>query len=901
MPGYKCRLCNKIFKQKTDLKRHGEKKQSCISTKDIINLVSNTDDILKLKTIFSYCLNVLRDNEGLTGDKALRNMTYLLTLKMLEKQFDNEIDICNEDYYDFSEAEDEEYHKSRLFSLIYFSNLVIEPENNLPEIFKSLWSDILSIHPQTSHIFLPDKFFDIKHKSTYKKLIDKINSFQDIDNDILGDAYENLISDTMTGKVLGQFFTPCIAKEIMLELVNPQVFKDGTIETCCDPTMGTAGFLVSYLKRIRENASLLEISLNWDFITNMGLYGKEIEPDTYQLACSNMLLSSGHVFNNLERGDSIRQPIKDKFDIIMANPPFGIKGLKYDDFTSSIKFQYIPIKTDNAVSLFIQAIIYMLKIEGRCAIVLPDGQDLFSKTNKTLVQIREYLLKTCDLQEIIYLPSGIFTNTGIKTCIFYFIKKEEGTNVITRIIKGNNIIYDMSINHVTKCVKFYQYDETDDCKKLIINVDIEDIVKNNYSLNYNEYIEKETVEYNTNIEWMTLGELCEIQNGTRITKSNSDKGIFDVFGSGRATFTTTEYNRENYNILIGRFALSKECVRLTNHKLFLNDSGLTIRPKIDNLLHKYIGYYVYINQDIIYSCARGTAQKNLDMIEFQDLQIPVPSLQIQNEIVEYLDFLHKSIETAKQMINENKKLNEFFINHNTKSNDIEIKTLNEICDINALSNNLKNVKMINYIDIASVKENNYKCNTLYSDFPSRARRVVSSENILYSTVRPNLKGYVYIEKAPLNCIASTGFVVLKIKQKLKDKILSKYCYYAIERKEINDTLVMCAKGSQYPAVSVEDFANLHIPIPSLRIQRQIISYCDNNNNDIIQLNKKINNTKKLIKSYIDNIIYGKQDDQLVVTYDMTHDEKIKTLCQLLRENRDTNVIDYYKCFTPLDN
>ena len=225
MPGYKCRLCNKIFKQKTDLKRHGEKKQSCISTKDIINLVSNTDDILKLKTIFSYCLNVLRDNEGLTGDKALRNMTYLLTLKMLEKQFDNEIDICNEDYYDFSEAEDEEYHKSRLFSLIYFSNLVIEPENNLPEIFKSLWSDILSIHPQTSHIFLPDKFFDIKHKSTYKKLIDKINSFQDIDNDILGDAYENLISDTMTGKVLGQFFTPCIAKEIMLELVNPQVFK----------------------------------------------------------------------------------------------------------------------------------------------------------------------------------------------------------------------------------------------------------------------------------------------------------------------------------------------------------------------------------------------------------------------------------------------------------------------------------------------------------------------------------------------------------------------------------------------------------------------------------------------------------------------------------------------------
>ena len=72
----------------------------------------------------------------------------------------------------------------------------------------------------------------------------------------------------------------------------------------------------------------------------------------------------------------------------------------------------------------------MLKINGKCAVVLPDGQDLFSKTNKTLITIREFLLKTCDLKEIIYLPSGIFTNTSIKTCIFYFIKKKEGNDIL---------------------------------------------------------------------------------------------------------------------------------------------------------------------------------------------------------------------------------------------------------------------------------------------------------------------------------------------------------------------------------------------------------------------------------------------------------------------------------------
>ncbi|ADX06104.1 putative type I restriction modification N-6 adenine specific methyltransferase domain protein [Organic Lake phycodnavirus 1] len=166
------------------------------------------------------------------------------------------------------------------------------------------------------------------------------------------------------------------------------------------------------------------IKLDWDFIMNEGLYGKELEPDTYQLAVSNMLISTGHMFEKLDRGDSIRVPITRKFDNILANPPFGINGLKYDEFESPLKREYVPIKTDNAVSLFIQAIIYMLKINGKCAVVLPDGQDLFSKSNNRLVAIREYLLKTCDLKEIIYLPSGIFTYTSIKTCVFYFVKKE---------------------------------------------------------------------------------------------------------------------------------------------------------------------------------------------------------------------------------------------------------------------------------------------------------------------------------------------------------------------------------------------------------------------------------------------------------------------------------------------
>jgi type I restriction enzyme S subunit len=120
-------------------------------------------------------------------------------------------------------------------------------------------------------------------------------------------------------------------------------------------------------------------------------------------------------------------------------------------------------------------------------------------------------------------------------------------------------------------------------------------------------------------------------------KGYNDEGEYPVYGSGRAMFSTKTFNREGFNILIGRFALSLECVRFINEKIFLNDSGLTVKPKKENLLHKYIGYYLLHNQKIIYNLARGTAQKNLDIDEFKSIKIPIPSLENQEKIVAYYE------------------------------------------------------------------------------------------------------------------------------------------------------------------------------------------------------------------------------------------------------------------------
>ena len=681
---YTCELCKKVFNQKIDYTRHKNKKAPCITLTEM-QQVNKTEEVKNdnkttLINVFKNCLNILRDNEGLTGEKALRNMSYLLILKLIEPHIGNEIDIDNYEY-DFSHIEDKyiDNHKNKLLEFVRFSNIIKENEDNIPNKMKYLWDDILSKHPSTKNIFLKDKSFDIKHKSTYKKIIDKLNTLPNTEYDILGNAYEEVIQDIMTGKVLGQFFTQPLIKKMMVKLIDPQIYSNGKIYTCGDPTMGTGGFLITYLKYILQQATTKNIKPNWDFIKTEGLYGKELEPDTYQLAISNMLISSGHMFEQLERGDSIRDPIT----------------RKYDDFNSSLKFEYTPIKTDNAVSLFIQAIIYMLKINGKCAVVLPDGQDLFSKSNKTLVSIREYLMKTCDLKEIIYLPSGIFTYTTIKTCVFYFIKKKEGSDVLETKIKMSKTQketgrdYKFSKTHQTTNVKFYDYNPYEDVKNLLVEVPIENIANNSYSLNYTEYIKDETEEkqYDEGIIIKTLGEVCIIIKGIKKqSKDGKNEGLYPLYYCsilGHLYLDTYDYSGEG--IIINKTNGSgKSMVYYGYNKYNVGETTLHFKSNNDNIIKtKYIYYYLFNNIEIVQKYYKGANQKSIIEEDLFKIKIPIPSLKRQEEIVKYLDFIYeKTNKTSLEKIQELKMLNELCLNNQKMYGKNEIKTLKDVSKIN---------------------------------------------------------------------------------------------------------------------------------------------------------------------------------------------------------------------------
>jgi len=687
---YSCELCKKVFTQKCDYTRHKIKKAPCISLEEMEQIAKAKQEGLDSKSqlinAFQSCLNILRDGgEGITGEKALKNLSYLLILKIIEPYIGHEINI--DDYeYDFASHFDEsviEVNKNRLLTLVRFTKLSSEKEDNIPQLLKYLWDIILSVNPTTKNIFMKDKGFDIRYQATYRKLFNKLNSidFLQFDYDIMGDAYEEMFKNIMTGKVLGQYFTPPKVKDMMVTLINPQIKNDGTIETCCDPTMGTGGFLKTYLFHILEQAKVKAIEPNWDFITTQGLYGKELEPDTYKYAVSNMLISSGHMFEHLGLGDSIREPITRKFDNVLANPPFGIEGLNYDDFESSLKNEYIPIKTDNAVSLFIQAIIYMLKINGKGAVVLPDGQELFSN-NKTFVAVREYLMKTCDLKEIIYLPAGIFTYANITTCVCYFVKKREGTDVLKTKIKPSktkkeNREYEFSKTHQTSKIAFYGFNpyegQGEGAKHLLLEVPIDKLVNNYYSLNYKEYMKDESLEdkYEEGVLVTTLGEICKfLPKSKRPASYGNSEGKYPFFKSSiKINSYVDEPDYKEESLIIGdggeaninygiNFSTSDHCYILQNK----NKSLFNLR---------YVYYYLFHNLDIMKLLYTGVAIKNISKTNIAGIKIPIPSLEKQQEIVDFLDANNNRIKQLENEIKHTKKIAHQFIKGIVKNIDVD--------------------------------------------------------------------------------------------------------------------------------------------------------------------------------------------------------------------------------------
>jgi type I restriction enzyme, S subunit len=162
---------------------------------------------------------------------------------------------------------------------------------------------------------------------------------------------------------------------------------------------------------------------------------------------------------------------------------------------------------------------------------------------------------------------------------------------------------------------------------------------------------RQTESNKINLITKKLDDACFIDFGTRVVQKKDGGNIYPVYGGGGATFKMNTYNRENC-LVVSRFAMSKQCTRFVEGKFYLNDSGLTVRPKNEReLAQEYLEYLLLTLNDTIYSLSRGTAQRNLNVSKFRNLIINYPdSIELQLHIANLLSKAENLIAQRKESI-----------------------------------------------------------------------------------------------------------------------------------------------------------------------------------------------------------------------------------------------------------
>jgi len=324
---------------------------------------------------------------------------------------------------------------------------------------------------------------DVKSRS---KLIAKVMgniaeiSFkhEDTEIDVLGDAYEYLISQfaASAGKKAGEFYTPQNVSKILAKLVT---MDKEDLRNVYDPCCGSGSLLL----RVSKEAKVRKF------------YGQELTSTTYNLARMNMLLHDVSYQNfDIRNDDTLETPkhLEEKFDAIVANPPYSANWSADPKFLDDERFSAYgklapKSKADYA---FIQHMIYQLDDKGTMAVVLPHGVLFRGAAEGT---IREYLIKDKNyLDGIIGLPANLFYGTSIPTVILVFKKCRENSNDVLFIDASNdfekgknqNILRECDIN---KIIETYKNRETIDKYSYVATLD--EIAENDYNLNIPRYVD----------------------------------------------------------------------------------------------------------------------------------------------------------------------------------------------------------------------------------------------------------------------------------------------------------------------------------------------------------------------------------------------------------------------------
>ncbi|WP_282087963.1 type I restriction-modification system subunit M [Aquimarina algiphila] len=265
--------------------------------------------------------------------------------------------------------------------------------------------------------YMKDASFGINKAATLDQVIEKLERVDMESQDIKGDVYEYLLSKLEGGGTSGQFRTPRHIIKLMVELMQP------TLEdTICDPSVGTAGFLVAAKEYVDKHYDITELDKHKNHINKYMFNGTEFDATMLRIASMNLFLH-GVEEPNIVDVDAVSKDntVSDAYTLILANPPF--KGtIDKESIAPGLRNVTDTTKTE---LLFLALILRQLKKGGRAAVIVPDGV-LFG-TGKAFKSIRSEIIKNHKLEAVISLPSGVFKPyAGVSTAIIIFTKTDNG-------------------------------------------------------------------------------------------------------------------------------------------------------------------------------------------------------------------------------------------------------------------------------------------------------------------------------------------------------------------------------------------------------------------------------------------------------------------------------------------
>lgn len=739
----------------------------------------------------------------------------------------------------------------------------MEKNPNIPQLFRDIFNNA----------YLP-----YRDPETLKLFLKTIGEFEYTHSEKLGDAFEYLLSVMGSQGDAGQFRTPRHIIDFLVAIIDP----DKT-DTILDPACGTAGFLISAYKHIllkysKDNKQGLNIyeynKLEKKPFNNLGdqltpddrkkliqnFVGYDISPDMVRLSLVNLYL---HGFNtpNIHEYDTLSSEDRwnESFDVVLANPPFmspkgGIRPHK--------KF---TISSNRSEVLFVDYIAEHLNPNGKAGIIVPEG--IIFQSGTAYKDLRKMLVEN-HLYAVVSLPAGVFNPySGVKTSILLMDKEIAKNREEILFIKIDNDGYNLGAQRTAvkggqleEAIKIaHQFVETGEFEENSIAhlVPKVEIAKNgDFNLSGDRY--KTQAVSNSNFELVPIEDLFEtIRNGRNVEQ-------FDEVGKYRVTRIQTisdgtvdlektkwtndevpeDYFMEEGDILLSHINsiehLAKSAIFTgINEKVVHGTNLIRFKPNKSKVKPEFIAS-IFKSQKFI-DTAKTFAQKavnqaSLRVGDLKSIQIPLPPLSIQEEIVAEIEGYQKIIDGAKAVVTNYKPKIDIGPNW-------EIVQMSEIANVNPESKDPSSLysDWFTYIDISSVENGSgiidysNKVNTV--DAPSRARRVVQKNDILLSTVRPNLKAFGFVDREHERFIASTGFALLRTNQ----KCLPKYLYYLVFQDFMLSQMVGSMEKGAYPSINQNDVNNLKVALAPLETQQQIVAQIEkeqelvNSNKELIEI------------------------------------------------------------------